>query len=146
MPRVIPETSTPKKLACFINRINDGSYMLPSTFLRINDQIYNANLIKSISIDDECAECQMSIHGPIVRIIIIFWPIADVSVKRFYTYWSDIGQILYDWQHVKSSFFEIPYLERDDVIKMNEEWLKKEKEEFEDMIENGEDSRTSSCK
>lgn len=100
-----------------------GEFMLPCIFLRINDQIYNANCIKEISFNHTPS---MSKHGPIIKVIILFNDYMDISPKHFFTYYQDLGQIFYDWQHSKNSFFEIPYLTTEDVEKMSEEYLKDE--------------------
>lgn len=91
--------------------------MLPCVFMRINDNIFNANSIKKITIVNEDNEIYDSKHGPIVRIIVLFCDYMDISPMHFYTYYQDIGQMMYDWQHSKASFFEIPYLTLEDLKK-----------------------------
>lgn len=93
--------------------------MLPCIFLRINEHIYNANCIKEISFKDVS---YISIHGPLIKVIIFFNDDMDISPKIFFTYFHEFGQIFYDWQHSKNSFFEIPYLTKEDAEKMQSEY------------------------
>lgn len=92
--------------------------MLTCTFFRINDKVFNANCIKNLYFDDTKYD---SIHGPIVRIWIFFDPSEDIRHMEFFTYYTCIGQILFDWAHQKNNFFEISYFELKDAIKMNHE-------------------------
>jgi len=97
--------------------------MIPCTFIRINDTCYNANLIKKIKICDDARVISIT-PEPIVKMLLIFCDSADIPPLHFYTYYQSIGQIFYDWQHNKSTFFEIPYLTVQDIEDLKNEEIK----------------------
>lgn len=101
--------------------------MLPCIFIRINDVIYNANCIKLIQMKDRAF---MSHHGPIVKIILMFREEMDIPTMHFFSYCTDFGQMMYDWKHSKASFFELSYLEKEDVEKMEEKYKNDIQEEL----------------
>ena len=103
--------------------------MLTCTFLRINDDIYNANCIKKIKIFDESL---MSVHGPLCEIKIWFEESLDIPVMTFWTYFHQFGQIFYDWHKGKNNFFEIYYLTREEAFDENVKYLEDFKSEIEE--------------
>jgi hypothetical protein len=110
--------------------------MLPCIFLRINDFIYNVNSIKQISFSN--TKYWGNDNDPIVKMLIIFNDYMDVSPKHFYTYYQSIGQLMYDWENSRASFFEIPYLELSDVIEMHKKFQQKMQDEIDGCQKNDE--------
>jgi len=89
--------------------------MLTCTFIKIDDTIYNANLIELISLVDLPDHLPFIQNDIYIKILIIFIPEADLKPKSGYTYFHEIGQIFYDWKNKKNNFFEITILNEDEI-------------------------------
>jgi len=97
--------------------------MISCTFIKINDNVYNANCIKYINfgfLNSKKYDCH-DLSG----ILIVFNDDMDLSPIRGYTHWPDIGQIFYDWSHNVNNLFEITVFDDEEAKRIQKKWEEK---------------------